>query len=220
MTIIPTKYPRTPYSPWSPSIADREIADMYNFVGKPIVITEKIDGSNTMLHNGQVYGRSVDTPSNAGWLAMVKQYHSWKTIGTQDRLFFGEDIFGIHSIEYGPVYPDCTFYLFGIYYPGFDLWQSWSDIEWHAREFGFNTVPLLYTGTLSDITELKELTDKLMELPSALGGGSKEGIVIRVASSFSNFNSSVCKLVRKNHVQTSEHWTYNWQSCKLISKAE
>ena len=215
------KYPRTPYSPWSPSIADRDIANMSNFVGRPIVITEKIDGSNTMLHNGQVYGRSVDTPSNAGWLGMVKQHHAWKTYGIEDRLFFGEDIFGIHSIEYEPVKPEHTFYLFGIYYPEISMWQSWSDTEWHAREFGFNTVPVLFKDKVNNVSDLRKVVNELMGLPSSLGG-SREGVVIRRESAFklADFHNSICKLVRENHVQTDEHWTYNWSPCKLIGKGD
>ena len=210
------KYPRTPYSPWSPNIPDRLIANMDNFINKPIVITEKIDGSNTLLHNGLVYGRSVDIPANNGWLAMVKKYHAWKTMGIKDRLFYGEDIFGIHSIEYGPVKPEQTFYLFAIHYPEVNIWQSWADTEWHAREFGFETVPVLHKGQANSITELKTLTDDLMKLPSKLSGGTKEGIVIRSAAHFIDFKNSVCKLVRSNHVQTDEHWTYNWRACELI----
>jgi hypothetical protein len=40
----------------------------------------------------------------------------------------------------------------------------------------------------------------------------KEGYVVRLASSFKfdDFNKSVAKFVRKNHVQTNEHWTKNW----------
>ena len=65
------KYPRTSYWPWSPQIpADGlQVADPSVFVGLEVVVTEKLDGSNTLLHRGEVYGRSVSTPSSAPWPA-------------------------------------------------------------------------------------------------------------------------------------------------------
>ena len=38
------------------------------FVGQPVVVTEKLDGGNTLLHSGKAYGRSVATLQTAnGW---------------------------------------------------------------------------------------------------------------------------------------------------------
>ena len=109
------KYPRTSYWPWSPQIpADGlQVADPSVFVGLEVVVTEKLDGSNTLLHRGEVYGRSVSTPSSAPWRAMVKKHHAWK-LADSDDLLYGEDIFGVHSIEYGPVAEDRTLYAFAL----------------------------------------------------------------------------------------------------------
>jgi len=62
------KYPRTPWWPTSPSLSlvgssGKLLADPDRFVGRPIVITEKLDGSCTLLHRGEVYARSVAVPS-------------------------------------------------------------------------------------------------------------------------------------------------------------
>src|SRR3546814_4819825 len=49
------------------------------FLNRPVVITEKLDGGNTCLWNGQVYARSVESPANDGWFAMVKKHHAWRS---------------------------------------------------------------------------------------------------------------------------------------------
>ncbi|MCY4653602.1 MAG: hypothetical protein OXC95_10620, partial [Dehalococcoidia bacterium] len=67
------------------------------FVGEPVAVTEKLDGGNTLLHAGKVYARSVSTPSDAKWMAMVKKHHAWKV--TEPGVYlYGEDIYGVHSI--------------------------------------------------------------------------------------------------------------------------
>ena len=74
------KYPRTPYWPYSPGIGrdDGMLTEPQRFVSVPVVATEKLDGSNTLIHAGKVYGRSVSAPSEAKWMAMVKKHHAWK----------------------------------------------------------------------------------------------------------------------------------------------
>ena len=44
-----------------------------------------------------------------------------------------------------------------------------------------------------------------------------EGFVVRNVDSFAyeDFSKNVAKYVRKNHVQTDEHWTKNWQPNKV-----
>ena len=62
----PDKYPCTPYSPWSPANPrNRPAAYMARFVGREIVITEKLDGFNTLLRQGQAYTRSSDSAAAA-----------------------------------------------------------------------------------------------------------------------------------------------------------
>ena len=77
------------------------------------MVTEKLDGGNTLLHKGEVYGRSVSAPSVGKWMAMVRKHHAWKV--TEPEIFlYGEDIYGVHSIEYDPVPENETFYAFAL----------------------------------------------------------------------------------------------------------
>ena len=105
------KYPKTLYWPWSPSISrgDGVHPDSSRFVGEPVVVTEKLDGGNTLLHAGKVHARSVAASSEGKWMAMVKKHHAWKVHESGVHLY-GEDIYGVHSIEYEPVPEHETFY--------------------------------------------------------------------------------------------------------------
>ena len=109
------KYPRTPYWPDSPTKArdGDTLTDPERFVGRRVVVTEKLDGSNTLLHRGEVYARSVSAPAATKWLGMVRKHHAWK-VTEPDVFLYGEDIYGVRSIEYRPVPEDETFYAFAL----------------------------------------------------------------------------------------------------------
>lgn len=213
------KYPKTPYSPWSDSYAneDRVIQNMDNFIGKTISVTEKIDGSNTLIHNGKVYGRSVTAPSEEPWMGIVKKYHAHKSLAEPSYLFYGEDIFGIHSIEYNPVKPDETFWVFAILDMDDMNFLAWLAVKQVCKEVGFLTVPEIYGLTIyATHEELKNTLVHHMDTPSSIGK-EKEGLVIRTFGEFkyTDFANNVCKMVRPNHVQTDEHWRRNWKPCAM-----
>ena len=186
------------------------------FVGVPVVVTEKIDGGNTCLWNGEVFARSVDTPATEGWFAMVKKHHGWKTNDEQFRnwAIYGEDIYGIHSIEYAPVQEARTYMLFGI--RANDLFFSWRTVEYASGLLDIPTVPVVFRGEFENEDDITRFFRKERKKPSALGG-EREGFVMRVAGGFgaNKFAEKVCKYVRANHVQTSEHWRRNWKPCRL-----
>lgn len=190
------------------------MADASGFVGVPIVITEKLDGGCTLLHQGAVYARSVDVPSSAKWMAMVKKHHAWK-IQEPDVFLYGEDIYGVHSIEYGPVREDETFYSFALR-DGSDRFASFRELLAFTEVRRIPVVPVLFDGVFQSENALRGFVEESHAEPSALGG-EREGVVIRLARSFpaSEFERSVCKSVRAGHVQTDQHWTRNWRPCRL-----
>ncbi len=210
----PPKYPRTPYWPHSPSTgAGDRLSDAARFVGESLVVTEKLDGSCTLLHQGAVYTRSVAAPTSAKWMAMVRKHHAWKVV--EPGLFlYGEDIFGIHSIEYGPVPENETFHAFALRDDN-DRFASFEDLVDYASQRNIPVVPVLFDGIFRSEAELRRFVDEAHAEPSALGG-EREGVVIRLARSFpaSEFSRSICKSVRVGHVQTDEHWTRNWRPCR------
>ena len=57
------KYPRTPHLPWSPGASSDDVLliDTQMFMGKPVVISEKMDGENTTLYADRLHARSLDS---------------------------------------------------------------------------------------------------------------------------------------------------------------
>ena len=204
------KYNRTFHLPWSPGGTndDKRAASVDSLIGIPIIITEKMDGSNTSLESKGCFSRShAGAPTHASFDGL-KMLHA--EVGFQmppDMQFFGEWCFALHSIAYSelPGY----FLLFGIRELDStdSFWYAWEEVEEYSQYFNLPTVPVLFKGTVSSEKELQKLTETLMSQSSACGG-IREGVVVRKACEFTDdkFSESVMKCVRANHVQTSEHW--------------
>ncbi len=211
------KYPKTPYWPWSPAI-NREDSTHHKperFVDVPVVVTEKLDGGNTLLHNGEVYARSVSAPSRGKWMAMVRKHHAWK-LTSPDTYLYGEDIYGLHSIAYGPVPENRTFYAFAFCNASSDF-ASFTTVQRLAAKLDIATVPILFEGCFRSVAEIRDFIEQSHTEPSVLGG-KREGIVLRTIAgfSYSDFADNVCKSVRANHVQTDRRWRQIWKPCQIL----
>lgn len=180
------------------------------FVGKEVIITEKLDGGNTSLNNGEVFARSNVAPSHAGWMAMVRKYHAWKTAGITDYTFYGEDIAALHSLPYS-VPMDQTYYVFAVLYAQRE-WLSWDEVKHLSAASDLAVVPELYRGRFESVEDITKWFRNNLKVPSTYGV-EREGFVLRLADAFptGKFFESVCKFVRPKHVQTDQHWTKNWQ---------
>lgn len=213
------KYPRTPYWPDSPTKArdGDSVSDLQRFVGRPVVVTEKLDGSNTLLHRGEVYARSVSAPAAAKWLGMVRKHHAWKV--TEPEVFlYGEDIYGVHSIEYDPVPEDRTFYTLALRCED-GSFASFREMTEYATAHSIPVVPVLFEGTFDSVQQVRDFVSEAHGQPSALGG-EREGVVLRLAAGFpaADFPRSVCKSVRVGHVQSDEHWSKRWRPCRIARR--
>ena len=213
---LSAKYPSTPYWPWSPAIGrgDDVYHDPDRFVGDAVVVTEKLDGGNTLLHGGRVYGRSVAVPSDAKWMAMVKKHHAWKVTEPEVYLY-GEDIYGVHSIAYDAVPERETFHAFALR-DAAGTFAAFSEVEAYAESRQIPVVPVLFKGCFGSVAEIRAFVEDAHREPSALGG-QREGVVLRLARGFpaAEFQDNVCKSVRHGHVQTDEHWTRSWTPCRI-----
>ena len=214
-----SKYNRTYHLPWSPGATsdDKISTDVENLVGTEIVITEKLDGENTGMTDKGVYARSHAAFTTSPWSREVRLLHKMKV---EDQLgegvfLFGENMEGVHSIEYTNL--DSYFYIFGI--RDNNIWIPWQQVEEYSYLLDIPTVPVLFKGVVSSVKELKSLVDDLVSKQSELGG-EIEGVVVRSAGMFHNddFAENVMKWVRKDHVQTDEHWTRNWKKAKIKSR--
>lgn len=218
------KYPRTYHVPFSPGATkdDKKLKDGWfeYYRGKEIVLTEKLDGENSCLCKKGVFARSHAAETRSPW-----SINLWGNDGIywkinryidNDLYIFGENLYGVHSIEYDKL--EDYFHMFAGYSEDIDEWWSWDDVNMMGEIFGLPVVPELWRGKIQTEDELRNLIDKFMGEPSTYGK-EKEGIVIRLTDEFKSedFTNYVCKYVRENHVQTDEHWTRNWKKAKLIT---
>jgi hypothetical protein len=210
------KYPRTYHLPWlSSGTNDDRISDSVNsLLGINIIITEKLDGSNSSIVKGGVYGRSHVTFSRNPWDYKLRELHSLvKNYLDEGVYLFGEGMSAIHSIEYKNL--TSHFYLFGV--RDNDIWLSWKDVEEYSYLLDIPTVPVLFEGIVETENELKDIVKSFQNGKSTLGG-EREGIVIRNSKSFKekDFSKNVMKMVRPNHITTDVHWQRNWRKAKII----
>ncbi len=219
------KYPRTPHLMWSPGATsdDKRLKTMEHFLNVPIVVTEKMDGSNVTMTNRAIFARSHVGPPTHPSFNLAKAIHAQIKSRIPDNIsVFGEYVYAVHSIEYKslPGY----FLVFGVREDNLEKWWSWEKVCELADELGLPTVPVLHKSSVFVADDGKEYwqgmyeTEKQLETETKLNylvenGGKwdndiSEGFVIRLAGEFTDFENSVAKYVRKNHVTTSEHWSH------------
>ncbi len=116
------------------------------------------------------------------------------------------DIYGMHSIAYGPVAEDETFHAFAIR-DGDGVFAAFAEVEAYAKQREIPVVPVLFRGHFRSVEEIRDFVARAHEKPSMLGG-EREGVVLRLERGFpaAEFQDNVCKSVRVGHVQLDEHW--------------
>lgn len=203
------KYPRTPHLPWSPGATndDRMLEDVSCFQGKHVVVSLKMDGENTTLYREHLHARSLDSKDHPA-------RHWMKGLWAQKRYFIpegwrvcGENLYAKHSIYYDDLE---SFFLV------FSIWDGDTCLPyWKTRtlcdEWGFAHVPPMYNGFW-----LEPEQNSGNDMETFLGRRFEnmylghEGYVIRNYDEFQleHFDRNVAKYVRKDHVQTDEHWMH------------
>lgn len=174
------KYPRTPCWPYSPTIGrgDTVHPDPERFVGRPVVVTEKLDGSSVLIHRGKVRGRSVADETAGKWMAMVKKHRARK-VTEPDVHLYGEDICGVHSIEYGAVREREMFYAFALRDAMGDF-SSMAALERFVAERNIPVVPVVFRGAFASLTEMREFIRGEHAKQSALGARSAAAVIARI----------------------------------------
>lgn len=202
------KYNRTLHFSFSKGATnDDKIALSANsLIGVPIVISEKIDGSNVSLEANGCYARTHAGPPTHKSFDEFKSLHASLKYNIDEGIqLYGEWALAVHSIYYDslPAY----YLLFNVRDLSNNIWSSWAEVEMWAKKVNVSTVPILFKGEVSSEKELKKLVESFMDRPSCYGD-IREGIVARVARSFKDdeFSSCVLKCVRANHVTTDDHW--------------
>lgn len=202
------KYPRTPHLPFSPGAGsdDKVLDSAEHFLNVPVVLTEKMDGSNLCMTNKAIFARSHNGPPTHASFDFAKQLHSQVRHSIPDGLsVFGEYVYAVHSIPYThlPGY----FLIFGVREDTTDKWWSWEMVEEMAKELNVPTVPVKSCSIQYPSEKALQTGIEFFMSTSPIYGTATEGFVIRLAGEFTDFSKSVAKYVRANHVQTTQHWS-------------
>ncbi len=202
--LVRAKYPRTPHLPNSlgRTSDDIGILSIDQFIGKRVIISEKLDGEATTIYSdGYCHARSIDGRSHPSQ-SLVRSLasfvapnipHGWRICG--------ENLYAVHSLAYKPAVLPSYFCVYSIWDEN-DNCLSWDETVEYCELLDLKTVPVLFDGICT-----KELLD---EFPNNIDTEQQEGFVVRLASNFSYslFDKNVAKWVRPSHVQTDDNWSH------------
>lgn len=205
------KYPRSMHFPFSPGAsADDKIMkdeDYEDLIGEVLVFTEKLDGSNVCLTRDALFSRSHAGPPAHRSFSPLKSFHANVKYSIDPGLsVFGEWCYAVHSIKYTMLQHHLN--VFGVRDDSTGEWWSWDDVVLMANELGVPTVPVLLVGAIDSKENLEFIIDSFSKL-SSVYGPQREGLVVRKFNGVRVENGKIkglAKWVRKNHVQTDEHW--------------
>ena len=205
------KYPRTYHLPTSPGLQndDRRLPDISIFDGRIVVVNEKYDGEGTTMTPEKTYPRSPDGryhPSRD----LMKAFHASKKSEIPDGWrISGEYLYARHSIPYtianGNALPS--------WFMGFGVWDEHNVLlDWKQTLEIFQMLDIAPVRTLYHGVYYPNLVE---DIAKTIDPERQEGFVMRVEDRIpypdgpgdqGRFFQAIAKWVRKNHVQTDQHW--------------
>ena len=194
------KYPRSFHLPWSPGATsdDKMLKDVQHFVGKEIVLTEKLDGECTSMYSDHVHARSIESDMSHPSRHWIRALHGQIAYEIPEGFcLVGENLYAQHSIRYENLVS-----YFNVFQVRDETNRvlSWDETVECSELLYLQHVPVLWRGIFNE----KMLRARIVP-------PNEEGYVVRLADSFplSEFSRSVAKWVRPNHVQTDSHWMHS-----------
>lgn len=200
------KYPRTYHLPQSASKTndDRTLNNCDHFIGKEVVVTEKLDGENSTIYPNYYHARSLESEYHESrtWVKNLAANIGWEF--PDGWRLCGENLFAKHAIAYDNL--ESYFYAFSVW-DDKNVCQSWDDTVDFADILGIPTVPVIWRGIWCE--------KKIHDIIERLDTNKQEGFVVRVVDAFTYgaFKHSIAKYVRKNHVADNVH---NWKMQRVI----
>jgi hypothetical protein len=203
------KYPHTPYFSFSPSVDREDVResgyfDINNFINCDIIFTTKMDGSNCSMTREKIAARNGNHANGISF-DMAKALHATIAHAIPSQyVIFGEWLYAMHSIHYTEL--ESFFQIFGVFDIAHKKWLSWISVYDVAGSLGLQTVEFSQIYNFGNVRELEAEIIRYGEMRINKG---HEGIVVRSAHDFAfgEFKNNVAKYVRKNHVQTTQHWS-------------
>jgi RNA ligase. len=170
---------------------------MEQFIGREIVVTEKMDGENTTMARDYFHARSLDSRHHPSRDPAKAIWGNIRYLIPEGYRICGENMYAEHSIAY----TDLESYFYG-----FSAWDErnvasdWDSTIALFEDIGITPVRELYRGVYDEAV-IKALWRE--DQRSII-----EGYVFRITDEipYKDFSKYVAKFVRKGHVQTDEHW--------------
>ncbi len=128
-----------------------------------LVLTEKLDGQNNCFSKKGVFARSHVNITEHPWDKPMRERWNLIKNDLNDLEVFGENMYGIHSIEYDQL--ESYFYVFAVREK--DYWLSWEEVKFYASLLDFPTVPEI------------EINNTISEVASALPSNCDENLLLR-----------------------------------------
>jgi ATP-dependent RNA circularization protein (DNA/RNA ligase family) len=198
------KYKKTMHLPFSLGLQndDRRIEDESCFDGKTVAVTIKMDGENTSMYRDGLHARSLSSAHHPS-RSVVKALHAQiKNDIPEGWRICGENMYAKHSIHYTDL--ESYFYVFSIWNEFNECFSLEKTLE-ICEDLGLTHVKVQDTIENFHGSSCWNLLEIIYHNVVADG---HEGIVIRNVDSYhyDDFQKNLAKAVRKDHIQTSEHW--------------
>jgi len=170
---------------------DISVEDNENFYANGILVH-----NCTTMYPNHIHARSMDSGYHPSRTWVQNLHGNVRHLMGENQRICGENMFWVHSIIYTSL-PS--------YFLVFNCWEddvclSWDDTIKEVDRLGLSHVPVMYRGIFDE--------EKIKALHTEDMYDKVEGYVVRIVGSFKleEFQQSLAKFVRKDHVQTDEHW--------------
>lgn len=194
------KYFRTYHLPWSESVAEDDVVRTSPFKeDDDVVVSLKMDGENFTGHpSGHCHARSLDSGHHESRNYVKALWRSKAHLLPPLWRICGENLYAKHSIHYTNL--KSYLYVFSIWTDK-NVCLSWDETLLWCELLDLTPVDVIYIGKY-DEDRIKQAFAPYKE--------EHEGYVIRSSGSFlyEESHTNVAKYVRKNHVQTTDHWMF------------
>lgn len=197
------KYPKTGHLPFSLGLQndDKRMEDETCFEGKTLAVTVKMDGENTSMYRDGIHARSLSSAHHPS-RSVVKGIHSTiKNYIPEGWRICGENMYAKHSIHYTEL--ESFFYVFSV-------WDETNTcLDWLSTMEFCKELNLTLVECVCIVENLgKNIMEVLEPIYHDVVSKGHEGIVVRNVESYTydDFKYNLAKAVRKDHIQTSEHW--------------
>lgn len=134
------KYQRTYHLPWSNLLKDdRMLKDDSNFIGKRVIVSNKMDGENTSMYNDYIHARSLDSNSHPSRKYIKGIWAQISYMLDDNMRICGENLYAVHSMKYNNL--KSYFLMFSMWIENKCL--SWDETIEYAKILGLETVDVI-----------------------------------------------------------------------------